>query len=632
MSSRTPSIYCDALETPPREPMDEGPSTDSSSLSQLTHSQHTTAAAVLDNDEEPTEQYVLVEHDGDDEGDLGGEESEQFVAVDEGDNDFETDIARQMATVQHIPNDNDMDLDEEQQVDTDSPMLLSHAPAAPQAAVLPIGVESRLSSSGRGDGPRVQAGSSSHMATEPGSSRQGSSTTAPPVSLMGNTAASGSTGKTVTVPAVDEKAQSELRRKIMDIQADSTISFADKAGMIQKLMSLKWQGSQRASDNQNDGSIEATEDDLKKTYHNESKDYLGCKHYRRGCKLKANCCGKWFNCRFCHDDVSDHSIVRSETKMMLCMHCKTIQEAAQSCSSCNNRMAVYYCDVCKLWNDDPSKNIYHCDDCGICRIGKGLGRDYFHCKKCNVCMNIQLQDNHKCIERNLECDCPICGEYMFTSTSVVIFMPCGHCIHSTCHEDYIKTSYQCPTCWKALGDMSAYYSKIDSLLAEQTMPPEYANIFSIVLCNDCEVKSEAPYHFLYHKCDKCHGYNTKVLETFKRVSDGQVQVVENATAAGAAGTAPENNISGSSNSLSGGSSSSPSSAMGGAGSSSSAIGSGTSSSATSGLTGAGSIRAGTGGGTTLVSLASVAAPRSPLMDHNASDDMSMAGISDNSAP
>ncbi|KAK3834439.1 MAG: hypothetical protein JOS17DRAFT_782750 [Linnemannia elongata] len=228
---------------------------------------------------------------------------------------------------------------------------------------------------------------------------------------------------------------------------------------------------------------------------------LGCKHYRRGCKLKANCCGRWFNCRFCHDDASDHIIVRSETKMMLCMHCQTIQEAAQTCSSCKARMAVYYCDTCKLWDDDPKKHIYHCDDCGICRIGQGLGRDYFHCKKCNVCMNIQLQDNHKCIERNLECDCPICGEYMFTSTSTVIFMPCGHCIHSRCHEDYIKTSYQCPTCWKSLGDMSAYYSKIDSLLAEQTMPADYANIFSIVLCNDCEVKSEAPYHFLYHRCD-----------------------------------------------------------------------------------------------------------------------------------
>lgn len=42
--------------------------------------------------------------------------------------------------------------------------------------------------------------------------------------------------RTPVAPVVDEKAQSELRRKIMDIQRDPTISFADKAGMIQVLL------------------------------------------------------------------------------------------------------------------------------------------------------------------------------------------------------------------------------------------------------------------------------------------------------------------------------------------------------------------------------------------------------------
>lgn len=109
---------------------------------------------------------------------------------------------------------------------------------------------------------------------------------------------------------------------------------------------------------------------------------------------------------------------------MLCMHCKLVQPAAQTCAneSCLVRLSRYYCDRCKLWDDDPGKSIYHCDQCGICRIGKGLGQDYFHCVKCNVCMDLRLKDKHRCIERNLECDCPICGEYMFTSTTMVIFM------------------------------------------------------------------------------------------------------------------------------------------------------------------------------------------------------------------
>lgn len=108
---------------------------------------------------------------------------------------------------------------------------------------------------------------------------------------------------------------------------------------------------------------------------------------------------------------------------MLCMLCSTLQPAAKNCNNCKEEMARYYCDKCKLWDNHPEKSIYHCDDCGICRQGKGLGEDYFHCKTCNICLSTTMK-NHKCIERNLECDCPICGEYMFTSTSTVIFMVC----------------------------------------------------------------------------------------------------------------------------------------------------------------------------------------------------------------
>ncbi|RKP06574.1 zinc-ribbon-domain-containing protein, partial [Thamnocephalis sphaerospora] len=244
----------------------------------------------------------------------------------------------------------------------------------------------------------------------------------------------------------------------------------------------------------------------------------GCKHYQRGVKLKASCCGRWFTCRFCHDDVCDHTIVRRETKLMMCMRCQLVQPAAQYCvgEECRARVASYYCETCKLWDDNPGRSIYHCDKCGICRLGQGLGQDYFHCDKCNVCMAISLQGNHRCIERNLECDCPICGEYLFTSTSTVIFMRCGHCIHLKCHEQHLRTSYQCPTCLKSLADMSDYFARIDSVLEQQQMPPEYDRFVSLVLCNDCEQRGYAKFHFLYHKCAHCNSYNTKVLSTLQR--------------------------------------------------------------------------------------------------------------------
>ncbi|CAO3693611.1 unnamed protein product [Rhizopus stolonifer] len=267
-------------------------------------------------------------------------------------------------------------------------------------------------------------------------------------------------------------------------------------------------------------------DGYSKSYH--KNDVLGCKHYQRNCKLQANCCEKLVSCRFCHDDAEDHTIVRQDTKNMLCMLCLKLQPAGQDCVGCKERMACYYCDKCKLWDNDAGKSIYHCEDCGICRQGKGLGEDFFHCKRCNICMSLTMK-KHKCIERNLECDCPICGEYLFTSTSTVIFMPCGHCIHKHCYAEYIQTSYQCPTCLKSLSDMSGYFNRLDKELERQPMPPEYENFISHIFCNDCETRTKAKYHFFYHKCGGCGSFNTTVLKTENTSETATAQTAESST-------------------------------------------------------------------------------------------------------
>ena len=107
---------------------------------------------------------------------------------------------------------------------------------------------------------------------------------------------------------------------------------------------------------------------------------LGCRHYKRNIKLQCSTCSRWYTCRFCHDEVENHPLIRKDTENMLCMICGHAQRAAGICDHCDERAAWYYCAVCKLWDDDPEKSIYHCDDCGICRIGKGLGKDFYHCK------------------------------------------------------------------------------------------------------------------------------------------------------------------------------------------------------------------------------------------------------------
>lgn len=107
---------------------------------------------------------------------------------------------------------------------------------------------------------------------------------------------------------------------------------------------------------------------------------LGCRHYKRNVKVQCFLCSRWYSCRRCHDDEEDHRLDRRKTRNMLCMLCRTPQPAAQDCRSCGECAAWYYCDICKLWDDDSSKKIYHCLDCGICRMGEGIGKDYVHCK------------------------------------------------------------------------------------------------------------------------------------------------------------------------------------------------------------------------------------------------------------
>lgn len=112
----------------------------------------------------------------------------------------------------------------------------------------------------------------------------------------------------------------------------------------------------------------------------EEEKRLGCEHYRRNVKLQCASCERWHTCRHCHDAVEDHVLPRQQTKHMLCMLCGCAQKASDTCTKCGQSAAYYYCGICKLWNDDPNKPIYHCPDCGLCRVGQGLGKDFFHCK------------------------------------------------------------------------------------------------------------------------------------------------------------------------------------------------------------------------------------------------------------
>ncbi|KAF1850000.1 uncharacterized protein K460DRAFT_360865 [Cucurbitaria berberidis CBS 394.84] len=238
---------------------------------------------------------------------------------------------------------------------------------------------------------------------------------------------------------------------------------------------------------------------------------LGCQHYKRNVKVQCFQCRRWYTCRHCHDAVEDHNLNRIMTQNMLCMSCGTPQRAAEQCKECETQAACYYCDICKLWDNNSKKKIYHCPDCGICRRGEGLGKDFYHCKNCNVCISISHATSHKCLPRATDSNCPICGDYLFTSSTAVVSMPCGHYLHKGCYNLYMETAYKCPICKKSAVCMDLQWQKLTQAIESQPMPDQFSNTRAIVQCNDCSAKSSVKYHWLGNQCGSCDSYNTNEL-------------------------------------------------------------------------------------------------------------------------
>lgn len=309
--------------------------------------------------------------------------------------------------------------------------------------------------------------------------------------------------------------ENELQSEIRKVSRDSTLDPRRKAYLIQNLMTSRWIASQQKSPlaTAADGSNEEDILGCSPSFRDSEKQVFGCEHYKRNCKLRAACCGKLFPCSYCHDDkVSDHLMERKATVEMMCMQCLQIQPVGPVCKtpSCLEfSMAKYYCSICKLFDD--ARAVYHCPFCNLCRVGKGLGTDVFHCMNCNCCLGIKSQD-HKCREKGLEINCPICCDFLFTSSATVKALPCGHYMHSDCFRAYTCSHYICPICSKSMGDMSVYFGMLDALLASEELPQEYRDRCHDILCCDCDKKGKAPFHWLYHKCKSCGSYNTKVIK------------------------------------------------------------------------------------------------------------------------
>ncbi|KAH3898923.1 uncharacterized protein SCODWIG_03368 [Saccharomycodes ludwigii] len=407
----------------------------------------------------------------------------------------------------------------------------------------------------------------------------------------------------VTISEEEKLNHEVLRQKIFKIKDLEGLNQQTKAFMIQKLMMGRYTVNKTGREGDIDilyddtNVVGDTSDDDKECSSNDNtfpsppppiltdkdtepplySDPFGCQHYMRNCKLCCNQCKGWYMCRFCHDEqVQSHNMIRSKTKWIMCLFCHNVQHPdSANCNKCGQSFAVYFCDKCKLYDNDEDKDIYHCDKCKICRLGLGLGLDYFHCDTCKACMPIELQDDedkdldsdiemdktntdteynsnqqkqtqdeletnlvsehklkkieelkkkkqklkikqHKCIDGNTKSNCPICGEYMFTSTRPVMYMqPCSHSIHKHCFDEYTKHSYKCPVCQVSVIDMELQFKILDKEIEEQPLPKPYCYWRCVYKCNDCNARGTCNYHILGLKCGNCFSYNTVQLQLIK---------------------------------------------------------------------------------------------------------------------
>jgi RING finger/CHY zinc finger protein 1 len=193
----------------------------------------------------------------------------------------------------------------------------------------------------------------------------------------------------------------------------------------------------------------------------------GCLHNQARCEIFAPCCKTYFRCFRCHKQnnetttasttTCDTPLDRSKISKIRCTECGLEQKPAKECEGCQISFAEYVCLECSLYRQNDPNGIFHCPDCGICRVGKGLGISHWHCHSCCLCLSIDLVDREKhrkiCKMNTIQADCSICFEELHDSQEcLVIGYYCGHYLHQSCCDAYFQKSGKiaCPICQKPI--------------------------------------------------------------------------------------------------------------------------------------------------------------------------------------
>lgn len=143
---------------------------------------------------------------------------------------------------------------------------------------------------------------------------------------------------------------------------------------------------------------------------------------------------------------------RYRVRQMVCTFCRCAQPAAAACVNPECTQAGkahrYYCPVCHLWEHDSHRRIFHCDRCGLCRVGDAHA--YQHCDACGMCVPKHHRPDwdtsqrpaalpHRCVGgKAADNPCPVCYEGITDSTDPATFLRCGHALHQSCLVAWVQ--------------------------------------------------------------------------------------------------------------------------------------------------------------------------------------------------
>jgi hypothetical protein len=108
---------------------------------------------------------------------------------------------------------------------------------------------------------------------------------------------------------------------------------------------------------------------------------------------------------------ADHNLPRQLLQHVVCNTCQHSQPLAEgnTCRTCGTRFADYFCRDCGTANNDvPAAGYFHCDACGICRVG--TRQEFFHCTGCGCCLRRALQGVSACPLQISQADRPAAGK------------------------------------------------------------------------------------------------------------------------------------------------------------------------------------------------------------------------------